>query len=147
PTPLADIAGWLARTGRWEGELLHTTRHGKTVSVASRWSQQQDARGEPIGTLESNTDITERKRAEAALQRSQAAYLAEAQKLSLTGSFGWNVSTGEMSWSEESFRIFGYDPTIKPSVEVVLARVHPDDVASVREVIERARGDKQDLDF
>ena len=54
-------------------------------------------------------DITERKRAETALRRSEA-YLAEAQRLSRTGSFGWNVASGGIFWSEESFDIFGYDP-------------------------------------
>ena len=61
-------------------------------------------------------------------ERRHEAYLAEAQRLSHTGSFGWNVSTGEIFWSEETFRLFGYDSTIKPTVELVLQRVHPDDV-------------------
>jgi PAS domain S-box-containing protein len=79
-------------------------------------------------------------------QRNEA-YLAEAQRLSRTGSFGWNVSTGEIFWSEETFRIFGYDPTIKPTVQLVLQRVHPDDAARVRESIERASQDGQDFDI
>src|SRR6267143_5829612 len=62
------------------------------------------------------------------LQRSEA-YLAEAQGLSHTGSFGWRVSTGDMIWSEETFRIFQYDRTTNPTVEVVLQRVHPEDAA------------------
>src|ERR1700732_3263330 len=61
------------------------------------------------------------------------AFLAEAQRLSKTGSFGWSVSTGEIRWSEETIRIFQYDRTTTPSVELVLQRVHPDDAASVKE--------------
>jgi predicted ATPase/signal transduction histidine kinase/GAF domain-containing protein len=80
------------------------------------------------------------------LQHAEA-YLAEAQRLSHTGSFGWNVSSGEIFWSEESFRIFGYGPTTKPTVETALNRVHPDDVALVQQVIDRAANDKQDFDF
>jgi PAS domain S-box-containing protein len=79
--------------------------------------------------------------------RRQAAHVAEAQKLSLTGSFGWSVGTGEVFWSEESFRIFGYDPATKPSIEAMLARVHPDDSARVRQVMEGAGRDRQDLDL
>jgi len=74
------------------------------------------------------------------------AYLSEAQRLSHTGSFGWRVSTGEVTWSEESFRIFQYDRTTTPSVELVLQRVHPEDVALVRQTIERAAQDGRDFD-
>jgi PAS domain S-box-containing protein len=147
PAPLAQIMETLRSTGRWEGELLHTTRDGTQVIVASRWSFQRDDGGRPLGTLETNNDITERKRAEEALRRTQDTYLAEAQQLSHTGSFGWNVSSGEIFWSEESFRIFGYDTQAKPSITFVLQRVHPDDVALVQQVIERATEDQQDFDF
>jgi len=58
------------------------------------------------------------------LQQSEA-YLSEAQRLSHTGSFGWRASTGEILWSEETFRIFQYDKTTKPTVELILQRVHP----------------------
>jgi len=68
----------------------------------------------------------------------QAAYLAEAQKLSQTGSFGWNVVTGELFWSDETFRIFDLAPTSPPSLDFVLKRTHPDDVKGVREAIDRA---------
>src|SRR6201997_1556101 len=66
------------------------------------------------------------------LHRSEA-YLAEAQRISHTGSFGWRVSTGEIIWSEETFRILEYNPGNKPSVEVVLQRTHPEDRAFVLE--------------
>ena len=64
PAPLEEINAELLRTGRWEGELVHTKRDGTQVIVASRWSMQQDAQGRCLGTLETNNDITERKRAE-----------------------------------------------------------------------------------
>src|SRR6266853_3172160 len=80
------------------------------------------------------------------LQRSEA-YLAEAQGLSHTGSFGWRVSTGEIIWSEETFRIFQYDRTTKPTVELLLQRIHPQDTALVEQIIERASRDGEDFDF
>jgi PAS domain S-box-containing protein len=80
------------------------------------------------------------------LQQSEA-YLSEAQRLSHTGSFGWRVSTGEITWSEETFRIFQYDRTVKPGVEQVLQRVHPEDASLVRQTIGRATQDGKDFDF
>src|SRR6202795_3097010 len=65
------------------------------------------------------------------LQRSEA-FLAEAQSISHTGSFGWRPSTGEIIWSDETFRIFQYDRTTKPTVELVLQRAHPEDAGLVR---------------
>ena len=65
------------------------------------------------------------------LRRSEA-YLAEAQRLSLTGSFGWRVASGELVWSAETFCILGYDRSVTPTLELVFKRVHPDDIALVR---------------
>src|SRR6202171_6221482 len=91
-------------------------------------------------------DITEQENLTQELQRREA-YLAEAQRLSDTGSFGWRISTGEILWSEETFRIFQYDPTTKPTVELVLQRVHPEDAALVKQTIERAAQHGKDFDF
>src|SRR6266481_3483549 len=79
------------------------------------------------------------------LRRSQA-YFAEAQRFSQTGSFGWRVSNGEIIWSEETFRIFQYDRTTTPTVELILQRVHPEDAALVRQTIERASHDGKDFE-
>jgi PAS domain-containing protein len=64
-----DILAELTRTGRWAGELIHTRRDGTKVVAASRWSLQRDDPGRPAATLETNNDITERKRAEEAPQQ------------------------------------------------------------------------------
>ena len=72
PEPLEEITSILLRTGRWEGELIHTTREGQRLTVASRWSLQQDELGRPVATLVTSNDISERKRAEEALSRTQA---------------------------------------------------------------------------
>jgi PAS domain S-box-containing protein len=90
-------------------------------------------------------DITEEETLTQELKRSEA-YLAEAQSLSHTGSFGWVVSTGEIFWSQETFRIFEYEPATKPTVELVLQRTHPEDKNFVRQVIDRAAQDENDFD-
>src|SRR5882724_10988698 len=74
------------------------------------------------------------------------AYLSEAQRLSHTGSFGWRVSTGEIIWSEETYRIFQYDRNTTPTVDSVLQRVHPEDAAQVKQTIERASQDGKDFE-
>src|SRR6266404_9718373 len=84
--------------------------------------------------------LAELERFRAKLRQSEA-YLLEAQRLSRTGSFGWRISTGEVLWSEETFRIFQYDPATKPTVDMILQRVHPDDLVHVRQTIERASSD------
>jgi signal transduction histidine kinase len=82
----------------------------------------------------------------ATLQQSEA-FLAEAQRLSKTGSFGWSVSTGEIRWSEETFRIFQYDRTTKPTVELILQRVHPEDAVYLKQTIESASINGKDFEL
>jgi PAS domain S-box-containing protein len=95
----------------------------------------------------------ERKRTEEALRESEEqlrrseAYLAEAQKLSLTGSFGWNVSSGKVFWSDETFRILGYDRTTKPTLDLALGRVHAEDMAFVTGTLDRATRDRTNLNY
>jgi PAS domain S-box-containing protein len=87
-------------------------------------------------------DLEER---EEALRRSEA-YLAAAQRLSSTGSFGWNLSSGKIYWSQETYRIFEYDSATEPTLEGVLGRTHPEDRALVQAVIDRVLQDRKDFD-
>jgi PAS domain S-box-containing protein len=274
PAPLQDIKAALIRDNRWEGELIHTKQDGTQVVVASRWSIQRNRAGRPLAILETNNDITERKRAEArarqqekelqvtvdsipaltwkacpdglvqylnkqwldytglsheqaagwnwsvaihpddldgllaawerirqlgergefearlrrfdgeyrwfmvrwqprrdeqgriinwygtntdiedrklaedALRRSEA-NLAEAQRLSKTGSFAWDVTSGKVRWSEEAYRIFEHDPKVEPTLELVKTRTHPDDRPSFVAILEgviRERTQNWDLE-
>jgi PAS domain S-box-containing protein len=91
-------------------------------------------------------DISERRRAEAALQKSES-YLASAQRLSHTGSFGWNLSTGTLHWSEETYRVLGYTAPLIPTMDLMFQRVHPADAARVRNILDAAPRNGNDLDF
>jgi PAS domain S-box-containing protein len=118
---------------------------------ATRWIHERgvvslNAHGKPYRVSGISTDITEAKLAADALRRSEA-YLTEAQRLSRTGSFGWCPSSGEIHWSDETFRIFACDRASQPSIALVLARTHPDDRGDVEQTIERALRDGEDFDI
>jgi len=89
---------------------------------------------------------SERKRAEAALKQTRA-YMAESERLSLTGSFSWNVVTGEISWSDEVFRIYEWDPSTKPTLERLREQIHPDDLDSHGQLVERAAREMKDFQY
>jgi PAS domain S-box-containing protein len=89
------------------------------------------------GFLGTAMDVTEQELLTQELQRREA-YLAEAQRLSHTGSFGWKPDTGEIVWSEETYRIFDYDRSVKPTIDSVLQRLHPQDRADFQKVIDEA---------
>ncbi|HEV7719416.1 MAG TPA: PAS domain S-box protein [Arsenicitalea sp.] len=105
-----------------------------------------DESGQVAGVNGVAFDVTERVQAERELSRSQA-YLAEAQRLSQTGSFGWRVADQKILWSEESYRIFGYDPAPSVRLEMIFDRTHPQDLAWVQGTVEQAARDEADFDI
>jgi PAS domain S-box-containing protein len=106
----------------------------------------RDESGNIVKWYGTSIDIEDRKQAEDSLRQSQA-YLSEAQRLSHTGSFSWRVSSGEIFWSEEMYRIFQCERTTKPSVEVAFQRTHPEDALDLKQVVARASEDGKDFDF
>jgi PAS domain S-box-containing protein len=87
-----------------------------------------------------------RRQTEEALRRSEG-YLAEAQHLSQTGSFGWNPKTGGTVWSTEAYRLIGFPPGSHPHAEDLFARMHGDDEDMVRRAVERAVREQASFDF
>ena len=126
---------WEIQKIRKDGSLLWVRENAKAMRRADG----------KLVVLVACEDITERKRTEHALQQSEA-YLAQAQELSHTGSFGWQVATGEIIWTDETFRIFGSDAKTKPSIQLVLERTHPDDRAAVQRTIDQAASDGKDFE-
>src|SRR5712691_11919239 len=133
---LLSVAANHAATAFRTARMLHDQRHAE---AAIRESEQQLRKARD----ELETKVAERT---AELQRSEA-YLAEAQRLSHTGSFGWDVSSGKLYWSEETFRIFQCDRDDQPTLAFVLHRTHPDDRAGVQQTIYRAAQERKDLNF
>ncbi|HYP01987.1 MAG TPA: PAS domain-containing protein [Pyrinomonadaceae bacterium] len=97
-----------------------------------------DEQGKAFRMVGFTSDVTPRKLAEEELRRS-GAFLAEAQHLSLTGSFSWRVETDEITWSEQAYHIFELDPASPMPLELIRTRVHPDDTQLFDEVIAQAR--------
>jgi PAS domain S-box-containing protein len=149
PEPLDDINAKLLRTGRWEGELVHTTRNGARLVVASRWSLQRDERGNPSAILETNNDVTERKRLKTHCAKARPG-LEEAQRIAHVGYWERDLETDLLTWSDESFRIFGLQPQKRRLEFAALQElIHPEDrhmiVGEATELI--AGGARYDVEY
>jgi PAS domain S-box-containing protein len=138
------------RRGSWD--VIETAGHKQAKAEIKRLNEELEERVlERTSQLmavnrELTGEVLQRQRAEEALKRSEA-YLAEAQRISHTGSFGWDVSSGQIFWSEETFRIFEYDPANKPTVEVILRRTHPEDRVFFQETLDQVARDRKAFDF
>ena len=130
--------------GRWEGELVHTKRDGTRVTVASRWSLQQDARGRPVAIMETNNDITERNQAQAALHRAQAelAHVNRVMTLGeLTASIAHEVNqplTGVVTNASACLRLLEYNPPDLDDVRSAMDGIISDGMRA-SDVIQRVR--------
>jgi PAS domain S-box-containing protein len=91
-------------------------------------------------------DLSEQKRAERALRRSEA-LLTESQRLSLTGSFSWKVATHEIRWSEQLYRIYEFEIGVPVTLELIRTRVHPEDVTLYEKIAEHARNGGNDFEW
>jgi formate hydrogenlyase transcriptional activator len=148
-----DVDGMLTR---WRvclatGEIFEYETRIRRANGDYRWMFHRkvplrDTNGNIVKWYGSSLDIEDRKTAEVALRNSEA-YLAEAQRLSHTGSFGWKLSSGEILWSDETFRIFQCDPKTKPTVDFILSRVHREDHGLAQQQIDRALRHGEGFDF
>jgi PAS domain S-box-containing protein len=133
-------------TGEVSAEFRVVRPDGSIHWLAANGQMFFDDVGRPLRIVGFTGEITPRKLVEEELRRSET-YLAKAQRLSQTGSFGWSLTSGELFWSEETFQIFEYDRSTKPTVELLLQRVHPEDMVLVKRTIERASQAARDFDF
>ena len=106
----------------------------------------QDQEGQNAGWYVLLTDIEDRKRVEEELQRSEK-FLAEAQRITLTGSFTWRLDTGEITFSEQLYRIFEFDLGARVTLERIGGRVHPEDIPLLYDNIELARGGTENHEY
>ena len=128
-----------------ESEARVKTAQGDYRWLLIRHVPLHDGLGNIVRWYGTGIDIEDRKRAEERLQRSEA-FLAQGQRISHTGSFGWSVVTGEFYWSDENYNILEYDRGVQASVDLALQRMHPNDRDRVRRLLEDAMKDKKDFD-
>src|ERR1700736_3982577 len=131
---LALSIGLVAVLGGWR-------RDRRLLSESRKRSQDRDAEG--TSALEKANENL--KALQADLQR-RWQYLAEAQRLSHSGTFGWKVQSGELVWSDETYKILGFARETNPTLDLVFDRVHPDDLDRVRQLSDRAAQNGMDLD-
>ena len=128
------------------GDIQYRVDHAQCGQKTMHSTGEPVFEHDKVARLIGNTlDITEQENTARQLRRREA-YREQAEALSHTGSFGWNLSTGELIWSDETFRILGYEPTVNPTLDFVFKRVHPDDLLLVQRVIENAK-EGESLDF
>src|SRR5271170_3906244 len=148
PEDLGLLKDALERTAQggsdfdFEHRLLMPDGSIKHIYNLSHCLRDEAGNEEVVGAI---MDVTERKLAEEAIRRSEA-YLAEAQRLSHTGSFGWRPETGEIVWSDETYRIFEYDHAVESTIDSVAQRVHPQDRADFQKVIDGASREAADFE-
>jgi PAS domain S-box-containing protein len=144
---LLEIRSANMAAGRpFESESRIRGADGEYRWFLNRFAPVRNKHGNIVKWYGTNTDIEDRKRAGDALRRSEA-YLAEAQRLSRTGSFAWDVISGNIEWSEEAFRIFNRDRTAEPTIAVVLDRTHPEGHTTVERLIARVTQQGQDWEI
>ncbi len=162
----AQTAGWGFRVaahpddlqkheGKWRAAVASGEPHESVVRFRRadgqfRWHLDRglplrDEDGSIIKWYGVVTDIEDRKRFEEALQRNQH-FLAEAQRLSHTGSFGWKTGNGEIHWSDETYRIFEYDRAEKPTLDMVMQRIDPQDRCRAQQLTERVSRTGEDFE-
>src|SRR5947209_7118693 len=138
---LALLMSWFSSSRRRAEQSLSQARRELETKVEERTAKLS------LANEELQTEIGERKSAEEKLQRSKA-FLSEGQRISHTGSWSWNVSSGKVTWSGEHFRIFGFDPEkTEPSFQLFLETVHPEDRTFIERSLDEAVNEKKGFDL
>jgi PAS domain S-box-containing protein len=136
----------LKRPLQFEYEQRALAKDGKYRWFLVRYNPLLDDQGRIQRWYATAFDIEDQKRAQEDVRRSEA-FLAEAQRLTAVGSFSWRVAADEITWSEELYRIYEFDPGIKITLELIRTRVHPEDLTLYEKMVEQARNGADDFEW
>ena len=134
------------QTGKVSAEYRVVWPDGSLHWLSTNGQMFFDDAGEPLRMVGFTSDVTRRKTIEEELRRS-AAFLAQAQQLSRTGSFSWRVATNEITWSSELYRIYEFDPGTTISLDLIRTRVHPEDLTLYERMVEQAQNGADDFEW
>jgi PAS domain S-box-containing protein len=138
------VAADLKATGRFQPfEKEYFRKDGSRAAVLLGGTLFEGGGNEGVAFV---LDLSDQKRAERALRRSEA-FLAEGQRLSQMGSFSWRVATGEVTWSEQLYRIYELEIGVPVTLEVIRTRVHPEDLTLLERMVEQARDGGNDFEW
>lgn len=159
-----QVESSLNTKGFWEGEVIQKNKAGKSIHIHASVSIVKDEQGKEIGTVAVNRDISERKKIEKRIRQSEEKYrqlsatldekvqirtrqLDEAQQVARIGSWNWDIKSGDLSWSDNLYKLYGVDPLEKISFEKFNSLLHPEDRNHVLESINEAAAGKSFKDF
>lgn len=133
PIPIEQILRALETDGRWEGDLVHTTRDGRLLTIAARWALERDASGRPIGFLEMNRDVTQQR-----ITEKEHARLAALVEFSADATISKSLDGTIETWNPEAELLYGYtkDEVIGHSINLI---VPPDRLGEENDILERIR--------
>ena len=134
------------KTGKVTAEYRVVWPDGSLHWLSTNGRMFFDETGEPLRMVGFTSDVTRRKNVEEELRRS-AAFLAQAQQVSRTGSFSWCVATNEITWSDELYRIYELDPGTNITLDLIRTRVHPEDLTLYEKMVEQARNGSADFEW
>jgi PAS domain S-box-containing protein len=143
---LLDAIHHAHRTGEVSAEYRVVWPDGSLHWLSTNGRMFFDDAGEPLRMVGFTSDVTRRKTAEEALRRSEA-FLTEGQYLARMGNFSWRVNSNEITWSEQMYRIFEFEPGTSITVERIASRVHPDDVPLIYEMAISAQRGVSDFEY
>lgn len=141
PEPIDSISKALLRDGQWEGEVVHHTRDGRRILVASRWGLQRGAEDMASRVLTINNDITEQRRADAE-HRLLSERLSLATDVAKVGVWDWDLASDALTWDTTMFEIYGLSPVVPMAYDEWTAMVHPEDLAHVEATLQSAIDEK-----
>ena len=134
------------QTGKVTAEYRVVWPDGSLHWLSTNGRMFFDEAGQPLRMVGFTSDVTRRKNVEEELRRSEA-FLTQAQHLSRTGSFSWHVANNEITWSEQLYRIYEFEPGLPVTLELIRTRVHPEDLTLYEKMLKQAQNGSEDFEW